>query len=145
MIIFFALLGCQESEPKPQGFEPDFAIPTDGPSFIPIAEVKAEYDRGAGFYFLDARPAPDYELQHITGAYSIPFYEVEEHFYRFPKDVWYIAYCACPHSESGIVAQYFWDNGHEKVGILDEGYLVWEDLGYPTEGAEPPTEEDTGQ
>ena len=58
MIFFFAFFGCQETEPKPQGFEPEFEIPTDGPSYIPVAEVKAEYDRGAGFYFLEINSQP---------------------------------------------------------------------------------------
>jgi len=128
----------------PDGAAPGFVTPNGGPVFIPIEKVKEEYDKGAAFYFLDARPTPDYDLRHITGAFSVPFYEKEDHLNKFPYGVWYIAYCACPHSESGIVADYFWENGHDKVGIIDEGYLEWEDRGYPTEGNEPLEPADTG-
>ncbi|MBM75347.1 MAG: hypothetical protein CMK59_08090 [Proteobacteria bacterium] len=142
MIYLFILLGCDHNLKDtasiievviPEGEPPNFDMPSDGAAFISVENVYAEYEAGRSFIFLDARPSVDYNLQHITGAYSIPFYEVEDHFDAFPKDVWYIAYCACPHAESGIVAEYFLNNGHNTVGILDEGYLEWEEQGYPTE------------
>ena len=135
--LFAMALACSgygDKVPEPVGSAPSFTPGTDGPPFISIDEIYAEFDRGAGFYFIDARPKVDYELERILGAYSAPFYEVEDHFDRFPVGHWYIAYCACPHSESGIVAEYFWENGHENIGILDEGFLEWVDRGYPTEG-----------
>ena len=121
---------------KPTGIQPDFEMPDDGFAYLPIDLVKQEFDAGKGFYFIDARPTNDYDLQHIEGAYSVPFYEKEDHLYRFPTGVWYVAYCACPHSESGVVANYLMENGHDTVGILDEGYLEWEGRGYPTEGSD---------
>ena len=33
----------------------------------------------------------------------------------------------------GIVAEYFMEQGHSTTAILDEGYLLWEEQGYPTE------------
>ena len=140
MIPIIFLIACSEVEKVEldalSGLPPDFEMPDDGPAFISVADVKAAYDAQASLIFLDARPTVDYNLRHIIDAYSIPFYEVEEHFPRFPTGVWYIAYCGCPHSESGIVADYFLANGHETVGILDEGYLEWDALGYPTEPGE---------
>ena len=142
MIMVLLLISCT-SENKdtaavmevliPDGDPPAFEMPSEGPAFISVDDVFAEYEAEKSFVFIDARPSVDYNLQHITGAYSIPFYEVEAHFDAFPKDVWYISYCGCPHAESGIVAEHFLNNGHETVGILDEGYLVWEERGYPTE------------
>ena len=117
----------------PEGEQPDFEMPSEGIPYISVDDVFAEYNSGKSFIFLDARPSVDYNLKHITGAYSIPFYEVAQHFEAYPKDVWYISYCACPHAESGIVAEYFLNNDHKTIGILDEGYLIWEERGYPTE------------
>ena len=140
MIAFILLSACSEVEKIEldtlTGLPPDFEMPEEGPAFISVSDVEDAFDAEASFIFLDARPSVDYDLRHITGAYSIPFYEVPEHFSRFPTGVWYIAYCGCPHSESGVVAEYFLENGHSTVGILDEGYLEWEALGYPTEPGE---------
>ena len=119
------------------GLPPNFEMPEEGYAYISIDDVKEAYDAQARFVIIDARPTVDYNLRHITGAYSVPFYEADDHMSRFPLDEWYVTYCACPHSESGIVAQALLDSGQTTVGIIDEGYLVWEDRGYPTtEGEE---------
>ena len=139
MLVFW-ILGCIEKIKPPAGGEVRFTMPTDGSvAFISIDDIKAAYDNGEPFIFLDARPTVDYNLRHIEGAYSVPFYEVEYHESKFPSDTWYISYCACPHAESGIVAEYFLEQGHKTVGILDEGYLLWEEQGYPTETGPDPT------
>ena len=111
---------------------PDFEMPEDGYAFLSIDEVFEAYDNQARFVIIDARPTVDYNLRHITGAYSVPFYDAEIHMNRFPLDEWYVTYCSCPHSESGIVAQALLDSGQTKVGIIDEGYLIWEEREYPT-------------
>ena len=132
--MLFWIFGCAEEIKAPTGDEIRFTIPADGSvAFLSIDEIKAAYDNNEPFIFLDARPTVDYNLRHIEGAYSVPFYEVEHHEEKFPSDIWYIAYCACPHAESGIVAEYFLEQGHDTVGILDEGYLLWEESNYPTE------------
>ena len=131
LLTFF--IACTSTEPIGNGGPPNFEAIDGDVAFISVEEVYQEYTAGKSFYLLDARPANDYDLDHITGAYSIPFYEVADHFDDFPIGDWYIAYCGCPHSESGIVAEYFLENGHSNVGILDEGYLVWKEEGYPTE------------
>ena len=120
------------------GLAPDFEMPEESFAYITVEDVKKAYDEQARFILIDARPSVDYNLRHISGAYSVPFYEVEEHIDRFPLGEWYVTYCACPHSESGIVAEAFMATGHETVGIIDEGYLVWEELGYPTTEGESP-------
>ena len=128
------ILGCAEVIKPPSGDYIRFSMPDDGSvAFISLNTIKAAYDNNEPFLFLDARPTVDYNLRHIKGAYSVPFYEVEHHESKFPDDIWYIAYCACPHAESGIVAEYFLEQGHTTVGILDEGYLLWEEREYPTE------------
>ena len=140
LITLFALLACKPNTIEIEnqtGLPPNFDMPAEGYAFISVDDVKAAYDAQARFVLIDARPTVDYNLRHITGAYSVPFYEADAHMSRFPLDEWYITYCACPHSESGIVAQALLDSGQTTVGILDEGYLVWEDREYPTtEGEE---------
>jgi rhodanese-related sulfurtransferase len=132
LLFMFACGPIMEKVEILPGTPPDFSMPSDSYAFIPIAEVIEAYENEARFVLIDARPTVDYNLRHITGAYSVPFYEANEHVDRFPLDEWYVTYCACPHSESGIVAQALMDDGHQTVGIIDEGYLEWEALGYPT-------------
>ena len=48
-----------------------------------------------------------------------------------------VTFCACPHDESVAAAQYLKDAGHEKVVVLDEGYIVRRlERGYPTTDSE---------
>jgi rhodanese-related sulfurtransferase len=51
-----------------------------------------------------------------------------------PKDsTWIVAYCACPHAASGQVVNKLRDYGFQNTAILDEGILVWAQLGYPVQ------------
>ena len=106
--------------------------------YVPADEVKAALDAGHAIGFLDARPASDYLREHIAGAMSVPFYAADEFADKLPKDRWLIAYCACPHAESGALTDALIAKGFDKVRILDEGFFVWKERGYPvTEGAAP--------
>lgn len=121
--------------PHPDGPEPDFVL---GNRYTPADTIKRELDRGASFGFLDARPPADYSAGHIAGANNVPFYEAASYVSALPKDKWLVCYCACPHAESGRLADTLFENGFTKVTILDEGYLVWRDRGYPVNvGANP--------
>ena len=133
-MLFIMLLACTNTKPPlGEAGPPNFEAIDGEVAFISAAVVHEEFLADKAFYLLDARPTNDYDIDHITGAYSVPFYEVEQHFSEYPVGDWYIAYCGCPHSESGVVADYFLQNGHKNVGILDEGYLVWKEEGYPIE------------
>jgi cytochrome c oxidase cbb3-type subunit 3/ubiquinol-cytochrome c reductase cytochrome c subunit len=129
MTLLLMLAACAKY-PEPEGPPPDFE---PGAEFISADTVAAELAAGAGFYFLDARPPADYALEHITGAISTPFYEIADHANQIEPGHWIITYCSCPHSESGIVAEYMREQGHEDVAVLDEGFLYWRDQGYPTQ------------
>lgn len=120
------------------GPEPDIA---EDPEVLyqPIDEVKAALDAGAQMVFIDARPASDFAVDHIAGAWNIPFFEIEDRWDEVPASYWVFTYCACPHDASGIVADYLRDEqGYPRVRVLDEGYLVWMDRGYPVEAGEAP-------
>ena len=112
----------------PVGGTPDFA--TDASLYISMDRVKQALDQGLRFVFIDARPAGDYEMGHIPGAVSIPFFDAEICASELPKDVVYIAYCACPHAESGVVANAI-NSAGGTAKVLDEGYIAWKQAGYP--------------
>ncbi|MFI5349797.1 MAG: c-type cytochrome [Elusimicrobiota bacterium] len=108
------------------------------PLFTPADAIKAELDRGAKLAFLDARAPSDYMNEHIAGAVSVPFYAPEPHLPELPKDAWLVCYCACPHAESGQLAQKLLANGFTKVAVLDEGIIVWKSRGYPVRPGRAP-------
>ncbi|HSO32575.1 MAG TPA: c-type cytochrome [Labilithrix sp.] len=117
------------------GPEPSFVV---GNRFTQADTIHAELARGAAMGFLDARAPSDYVAGHITGANDVPFYEAADHLFALPKDKWLVSYCACPHAESGRLADTLLANGFTKVTILDEGFFVWRDRGYPvTTGPNP--------
>ena len=134
MTLLSFLFACVSPKtPIGDGGPPNFESEDGAVAFISVETVHQEFTASKSFYLIDARPTNDYNLDHIVGAYSIPFYEVEQHFDEYTVGEWYIVYCGCPHSESGVVADYFLENGHSNIGILDEGYLVWKASGYPVE------------
>ena len=120
---------------NPAGPEPTWSTED---RFVSVHEVFEQLEAGASMVFLDARPPSDYVMGHVTGAVSVPFYAVEEFLDQLPQEHWVIAYCACPHAESGLAADALEANGYDRVKVMDEGYLEWVDAGYPTvEGAAP--------
>ncbi len=115
----------------PQNPPAEFSLIDD--RFIAADDIYAAYKSGRSFIILDTRPASDYLRSHITGAISIPFYEVENAVGLLPKGFWIITYCACPHTLSGKALDTLKAAGYDKVGILNEGFFYWLDKGYPSE------------
>ena len=113
---------------NPGGPAPEF----EADRYVPVDTVKEQYDAGAEMILLDARPSPDYATEHIKGAVSVPFYAVAEYLDQLPTDVTIVCYCACPHAESSAAADVLEANGYDQVKVIDEGFLVWRDRGYPT-------------
>jgi cytochrome c oxidase cbb3-type subunit 3/ubiquinol-cytochrome c reductase cytochrome c subunit len=111
--------------PEPVGFKTQ-------PATTPVDTVKHELDRGAKMAILDARASSDYMGEHIKGAVSVPFYDVDPYADKLPKDAWLVCYCACPHAESGNLARALVAKGFTKVTVLDEGLGVWRSRKYPT-------------
>jgi mono/diheme cytochrome c family protein/rhodanese-related sulfurtransferase len=104
---------------EPVGFKPH-------PATTGIEIVKAQ------LALLDARAPSDYSYEHIAGAVSVPFYDVEPYVAALPKNAWLVCYCSCPHAESGQLAQALVAKGFTHVTVLDEGLRVWKAKGYPT-------------
>jgi cytochrome c oxidase cbb3-type subunit 3 len=117
--------------PEPVGFKAS-------PETTPADVIHAQLERGARMALLDARAPSDYMNAHIKGAVSVPFYDPEPFIAGLPKNAWLVCYCACPHAESGQLAQKLIAKGFTKVTVLDEGLGVWRAKGYPSStGREP--------
>jgi cytochrome c oxidase cbb3-type subunit 3/ubiquinol-cytochrome c reductase cytochrome c subunit len=117
--------------PEPKGFRVF-------PKMTGADVVHAEMQRKARMAILDARAQSDYLADHIAGAVSVPFYDPSPYIKALPKNVWLVCYCACPHAESGALAQKLLDSGFKKVTVLDEGLGVWKQRGYGTSSGPTP-------
>jgi cytochrome c oxidase cbb3-type subunit 3/ubiquinol-cytochrome c reductase cytochrome c subunit len=120
---------------NPRGPEPSFEAKA---SLVPVDTVKRELDRKAAMVIIDARPPADYARMHIAGAISVPFYEVDAYAKQIPKERYVLAYCACPHAESGKVQSALRALGYPRVAVIDEGLFAWRDRGYPVRGGAKP-------
>jgi cytochrome c oxidase cbb3-type subunit III len=139
--------------PEPTGKEPlvinpKGAAPTWKPRedrFVPVDDVAAALKAGRKMILVDARPPSEWRRVHLAGAVSIPYHDMKR-LEEVPKDVWVIAYCACPHHLSGVVVDELKKRGHTRAAILDEGINVWHQRGYPVtaaEGVKPPPKDVT--
>jgi cytochrome c oxidase cbb3-type subunit 3/ubiquinol-cytochrome c reductase cytochrome c subunit len=79
---------------------------------------------------IDARTPSDYLRMHITGAISIPYFDMHD-LGKVPNDgTWVIAYCACPHHVSGVVMEELRKRGYAHAAVLDEGVFAWQQQGH---------------
>lgn len=111
--------------------------------YVSVDDVKDALAAKKRMVLIDARPASDWMRVHITGAVAIPYHDMAR-LAEIPKDVWAIAYCACPHHLSGDVVNELIKRGHKRALVLDEGILEWHRRGYPVTaapGVEPPPKE----
>ena len=128
-------LGGGEPAINPQGEDPGF--PAAG-RYLGVNDLHGAIEAGFRLILLDARPTSDYLLEHISGAVSVPFFQVSEVVDQLPMDTWIVCYCGCPHEESGLAADALIALGYDKVKVLDEGFFVWKDSGFPVStGPEP--------
>jgi cytochrome c oxidase cbb3-type subunit 3/ubiquinol-cytochrome c reductase cytochrome c subunit len=124
---------------NPRGPEPaGFVAHGTGAGTTRADVIKEQLDRGARMALLDARAPSDYMREHIAGAVSVPFYDPDPYFSALPRDAWLVCYCACPHAESGQLAQKLAAKGFNKVTVLDEGLGVWRMRKYPTQSGVDP-------
>lgn len=117
----------------PEGGAPTFTL-REG-RFVSSAQVAAALAEGKRMILLDARAPSDWALFHIPGAIPVPYYAIDDLVERLPNDdTFIVAYCACPHAASGHVVDALRERGFANTAVLDEGILVWRDLGHPVEG-----------
>tara|TARA_R110002051_G_scaffold100879_2_gene171301 strand:- start:20463 stop:22559 length:2097 start_codon:yes stop_codon:yes gene_type:complete len=101
--------------------------------YVPTKEVYQALQDSARMIILDARSEVAWRQTHIPGSVPVPYYAEPEAFIGdLPKDdTWIVAYCACPHAASGRVVNTLRRLGYKNTAIIDEGILVWGQLGYP--------------
>lgn len=101
--------------------------------YVSAAQVNQALQDSLRFVLLDARSTVAWRQTHIPGAVPVPYYEEPEAFVDIiPNDsTWIVVYCACPHAASGRVVRKLRNHGYKNTAILDEGILVWAQLGYP--------------
>jgi cytochrome c oxidase cbb3-type subunit 3 len=127
---------------NPKGKDPTWTLRED--RFVSVDEAAKAYKAGAKMVIIDARPPSDWMRAHITGAVSIPHFDLKR-LDELPKNVAVIAYCACPHHLSGLVVDELRKRGYKKAYVLDEGINDWHRKGYPmtaAEGVQAPVVED---
>lgn len=118
---------------NPAGGQANFTL-REG-RFVASARVAEALQAGKRLIILDARTPSDWALFHIPGAVPTPYYAIDELTTRMPDDgTWIIAYCGCPHAASGRVVDTLRERGFEHTAVLDEGILVWRELGFPVAG-----------
>lgn len=114
----------------------------EGPNFnlregryVSAEQLHQALQESLRFVLLDARSEVAWRQTHIPGSLPVPYYKDSEEFIaHIPKDsTWVVAYCACPHAASGRVINALNRYGYKNTAILDEGILVWAQLGYPVQ------------
>ena len=93
--------------------------------FVPVDEVKKQFDAKTNFLLVDARPPTDFAAGHLPGAVNVPYFEVDKHLDKVPKDKWVVASCGCPHAEAEQAARALLAKGYTKVKVIDEGFFGW--------------------
>lgn len=118
---------------NPKGAAPELSLRLG--RYASVDDVAAAYDQKRRFVLIDARPTSDYLRMHIPGAISVPYFDMHD-LDKVPNDgTWVIAYCVCPHEESGRVLEELRKRGYANTAVLDEGFFVWTDRGHPVEAA----------
>lgn len=116
---------------NPDSDSPLFDLRSD--KYVAAEQVNQALQDSARMIILDARSEVAWRQMHIPGAIPVPYYEEPENFIDdIPKDgTQIVIYCACPHAASLRVMGTLKRNGFENVAIIDEGILVWAQLGFP--------------
>jgi mono/diheme cytochrome c family protein/rhodanese-related sulfurtransferase len=118
---------------NPKGEPPDFPLHLG--RYASVADVAKAYGEKRRFVLIDARATSDYLRMHIPGAISVPYFDMRD-LDTVPNDgTWVVAYCVCPHEESGRVLEELRKRGYPNTAILDEGFFVWKEQGHPIEAA----------
>ncbi len=101
--------------------------------FVSSEQVNQALQDSLKMIILDARSEVAWRQMHIPGAIPVPYYEEPENFVNdIPNDgTQIVIYCACPHAASQRVMSTLNRHGFTKTAIIDEGILVWAQMGFP--------------
>jgi cbb3-type cytochrome c oxidase subunit III len=118
---------------NPKSKAPNFTL-REG-RYVSAKQVYQALQDSARIVILDARSKVAWRQTHIPGSVPVPYYEEPDTFVKdLPNDsTMIVVYCACPHAASGKVVSTLKRHGFKNTAILDEGILVWSQLGYPVQ------------
>ncbi len=116
---------------NPDGGTPSFEL-REG-KYVSSEQVNQALENGEKMIILDARSEVAWRQMHIPGSLPVPYYEDPENFIDdIPNDgTQIVIYCACPHAASGRVQNTLKRHGFKNTAIIDEGILVWAQMGFP--------------
>jgi rhodanese-related sulfurtransferase len=118
---------------NPQGVAPMLSLRYG--RYASVADVAKAFAEKRRMILIDARPRSDYLRLHIPGAISVPYHDMQG-IEDVPNDgTWVIAYCVCPHEESGRVLEELRRRGYPNTAVLDEGLFVWVQQNHPVVAA----------
>lgn len=101
--------------------------------YVSSEQVNQALKENKRMVILDARSEVAWRQMHIPGAVPVPYYQEPEEFIDdIPNDgTQIVIYCACPHAASERVLSTLKRNGFKNAAIIDEGILVWAQMGFP--------------
>lgn len=116
---------------NPDNEAPEFEL-REG-KFVSSEQVNKALEEGKRMIILDARSEVAWRQMHIPGSAPVPYYEDPENFIDdIPNDgTQVVIYCACPHAASLRVLNTLRRHGYKNTAIIDEGILVWAQMGFP--------------
>jgi rhodanese-related sulfurtransferase len=135
--------------PKPDVDESSFEtldVNGEAVTLTPIDVIEVWYRR-AEARFVDARGLGQYRRSHIYGSVLSTAQRgstgggIEE----WPKDDRIVTFCGCPHHLSSIRAAGLQKAGFSEVYVIDEGFGVWAERGYPMSGLRSTTQSDISE
>jgi len=105
-----------------------------------VEKIKAIWGSGKAI-FIDSRPYKDFLKSHISGAFSLPYDQLDEFYPRIIRllDPGYqiITYCDGAECLSSMhVADYLNRQGFPRVNIFFGGWELWDIKNYPSAGGE---------
>ena len=90
--------------------------------------------------FVDARDYVEYEISHIKGAISLPYYEFDNYksvLDTIPKTTPLVAYCDGKECDLSIhLSDKLYELGYGDVYIFFGGWMDWQDKNYPVDSNE---------
>jgi mono/diheme cytochrome c family protein/rhodanese-related sulfurtransferase len=116
---------------NPENKAPNFDLRDN--RYVSAEQVNQAFQDSLRMIILDARSEVAWRQMHIPGSIPVPYYEDPENFVNdIPNDgTQIVIYCACPHAASGRVMNTLRRHGFDKTAIIDEGILVWAQMGFP--------------
>jgi rhodanese-related sulfurtransferase len=142
-LIFNAFSGKAISTPgytSPVSEKAETVTLNPAPAFpIPVALEELDDLLASGAVLIDARSLQAYKQEHLAGAISLPFAELDMHLLKFKQQVspeqMLITYCSgygCP--DSFELGERLLQEGYLDVLVYEGGLPEWQAAGRPLEG-----------